>query len=103
MAEDANRNPNPPSRAEAGSQFLAWMNRQCPGWLWGGICWNWKINGVLVTFWMLSRLVKIYHDEGRQTECHPSETERCREAVMAIANSDYTTDGLYIQAGQFRV
>lgn len=66
--------------------FLAWINLKQPGWLWGGTCWNSKIHGVLVTFWLVSDVVKIYHDEGRQTECYPPETERCREAISALEN-----------------
>jgi hypothetical protein len=71
------------------SQFLAWMHRNNFRGFFHGMypCWNWKINGVLVTLWMRTGLVKIYHDEGRATECHPAETERCREAVMDIANA----------------
>ena len=73
----------PPS----GSRFLSWMNHNHRGFYYGEYpCWNWKISGVLVTFWLRSDLVKIYHDEGRNTECHPAETERCREAVMGISN-----------------
>jgi hypothetical protein len=77
--------------AEAGDpQFLAWMHRNFRGFFYPMYpCWNWKINGVLVTFWMRTGIVKIYHDEGRNTEWHPSETERCREAVMAIATVKY--------------
>lgn len=72
-----------------GSQSLAWMRRNFCGFFYGMYpCWNWKINGVLVTFWMRTGVVKIYHDEGRQTEWHPAETERCREAIMAIANAE---------------
>ena len=70
-----------------GSRFLAWMHRNFRGFYYGMYpCWNWKINGVLVTFWMQTGIVKIYHDEGRQTEWHPAETERAREAVMGISN-----------------
>ena len=72
--------------AVAGSRFLAWMNRSHRGFCYTRFpCWNWRINGVLVTFWIGAGLVKIYHDEGRRTEWHPAETERCREAIAAIA------------------
>ena len=72
-----------------GSKFLAWMHQNFRGFFYGRYpCWNWKINGVLVTFWLRTGLVKLYHDEGRATECHPAETERCREAVMGMANME---------------
>ena len=79
----------PASLAAAhGSRFLAWMNRNHRGFFYSFYpCWNWKIGGVLVTLWMRTGLVKIYHDEGRNTECHPAETERAREAVMGISNA----------------
>jgi hypothetical protein len=86
------QSPEPETRGShssppPGSQFLAWMHRNFRGFFYSMYpCWNWKINGVLVTFWVRSGLVKIYHDEGRATECHPAETERCREAVMDVAN-----------------
>jgi hypothetical protein len=66
-------------------KFLAWMNRNHGGFFYGFYpCWNWKIGGVLVTLWMRSGLVKIYHDGGRHTECHPAETERAREAIHQL-------------------
>lgn len=69
--------------------FIGWMNRRHCGFLYTlPYCWNWKVSGVLVTLWMQTGLLKIYHDEGRQTECHPVETERCREAVHAIADGE---------------
>ena len=70
--------PNKPS-------FIEWMNKRHNGFFYGAYpCWNWIIGGVLVTLWMRSGLVKVYHDEGRNTECHPAETERCREAVLVV-------------------
>lgn len=64
------------------------MNRNHRGFFYSGWpCWNWRINGVLVTLWMATGIVKIYHDQGRRTECFPAETERCREAIHEIANT----------------
>ena len=71
----------------AGSRFADWMNRNHRGFFYGEYpCWNWKIRGVLVTLWLRTGLVKIYHDQGRATECHPAETERGREAIACISN-----------------
>jgi len=65
--------------------FTAWMQRNHQGVFHSAYpCWNWRIGGVLVTQWLGSGLVKIYRDQGRHTECHPSETERAREAVMSL-------------------
>lgn len=65
--------------------FLQWMLKRRDGFYYDFyLCWNWRIGGVLVTYWMRSGIVKIYHDEGRATECHPCDTERCREAVMEL-------------------
>lgn len=76
-----------PAAVLTSSQFVAWMSRiHQRGFYSGGWpCWNWRLGGVLVTLWEATGLVMIYHDEGRHTECHPAETERCREAVWAIA------------------
>lgn len=68
--------------------FCDWMNKSHSGFFYHMYpCWNWKVNGVLVTCWLRTGLVKIYHDQGRLTECHPSETERCREAIALLALS----------------
>lgn len=66
-------------------KFHIWLNRYHNGFFYGMYpCWNWRIRGVLVTLWMKTDLVKIYYNEGRNTECYPAETEQCREAVMAL-------------------
>lgn len=69
------------------SPFLDWMHRHFRGFYYDLYpCWNWRIAGVLVTFWFRTGIVKIYHDEGRATEWPPAETERCREAILALAS-----------------
>lgn len=66
--------------------FLEWMRRNFGGFYYSLYpCWNWRLRGVLVTLWIRTGLVKIYHDQGRATENHPAETERCREAILSLA------------------
>lgn len=77
-----------PLSAAPGSQFLAWMHRNFTGFFYPAYpCWNWRIGGVLVTHWNRNEIVKIYHDQGRQTEFYHAGTEACREAIMSLANT----------------
>ncbi len=66
--------------------FLEWMHRNFKGYLFPQYpCWNWIINGVLITYWMRTGLVKIYHERPFHTECFRPETEHCRESILALA------------------
>jgi hypothetical protein len=65
--------------------FLQWMLNRRSGFFYAFYpCWNWKVGGVLVTYWLRTGVVKIYHHGGYATECYPCDTERCRNAVMEL-------------------
>lgn len=68
--------------------FIRWLARfaGCGSYAPGFHAWNWRIGGVLVTLWMGNSIVKIYHEEGRRTNWHPFNTERCREDVLSLLN-----------------
>lgn len=77
------RSPYTPSQR----QFISWMNRQRKGWLNPAFhCWSWRLRGTLVTLWLTSGTVKIYHRKGRSLEHYPHHTERCRDAIHELAN-----------------
>lgn len=62
--------------------FRRWLRNLNPGF-YTFSSWSWIIGGTLVTHWPNDN-VKIYHDEGRKTETHPANTERCREAIHTL-------------------
>jgi hypothetical protein len=68
--------------------FIRWLARfaGCGSYAPGFHAWNWRIGGVLVTLWMGNSIVKIYHEQGRRTNWHPFNTERCREDVLSLLN-----------------